>query len=148
MKESLWMTILFIIFYLVTPATTAAQPADEPLIQAVLFVSPTCGFCHYVVTEVLTPMVDEYGPQLQILLIDVSQPGGQRLYQETVQTFHISEERQGMPALVAVFSVTYLSTSSRQLTATLQSNAGAVKLLTTVLFGALGAWLGYMALVA
>jgi hypothetical protein len=46
--------------------------------------------------------------------------------------------------LILVFGLTYLGTSSRQLTAFFQANAGIVKLLTAVLFGLLGVWLGYM----
>lgn len=48
--------------------------------------------------------------------------------------------------LVAVFLVTYLGTSSRQLTAVFQANAGAVKFFTAALFSMLGLWLGYMVL--
>jgi hypothetical protein len=48
--------------------------------------------------------------------------------------------------LVVVFVVTYLGTSSRQLTSVFQSNAARVKLLTAVLFAVLGGWLAYMVL--
>ncbi|OQY41466.1 MAG: hypothetical protein B6242_17335 [Anaerolineaceae bacterium 4572_78] len=48
--------------------------------------------------------------------------------------------------LIIVFGVTYLGTSSKQLTTVFQQHAGAVKILTTVLFGVLGIWLGYMVL--
>lgn len=46
--------------------------------------------------------------------------------------------------LIAVFTVTYMGTGSKQLTTVFQSNVGAVKLLTAVLFGVLGVWLVYM----
>lgn len=48
--------------------------------------------------------------------------------------------------LIVVFSVAYFGTSSDRLTAVFQSNAGMVKLLTAVLFSALGLWLSYMVL--
>jgi hypothetical protein len=46
--------------------------------------------------------------------------------------------------LALVFGLTYLGTSSRQLTVFFQARAGMVKLLTAVLFGLLGVWLGTM----
>jgi hypothetical protein len=46
--------------------------------------------------------------------------------------------------LIAVFTVTYLGTSSHQLTEVFQKRAGMVKLFTAVLFGLLGIWLAYM----
>jgi hypothetical protein len=49
--------------------------------------------------------------------------------------------------LVAVFTITYFGTSSKQLTTTFQANAGAVKVLTAVLFTVLGLWLGYMLII-
>jgi hypothetical protein len=46
--------------------------------------------------------------------------------------------------LVLVFGLTYWGTSSRQLTTFFQAKAGAIKLLTSILFGLLGLWLGYI----
>jgi ABC-type antimicrobial peptide transport system permease subunit len=46
--------------------------------------------------------------------------------------------------LIAVFTVTYLGTSSHQITDIFQKRAGMVKLLTAALFGLLGVWLAYM----
>lgn len=46
--------------------------------------------------------------------------------------------------LIAVFGVTYFGASSQRLTLVFQSNAAAVKLFTTVLFGVLGLWLLYL----
>lgn len=74
--------------------------AADPITKAVLFYSPTCGHCEYVITEVLPPLVEQYGDQLKILLVDVTQPQGQQLYQNTIQQFQISDDRLGVPTLV------------------------------------------------
>jgi len=41
----------------------AVQPvsADEPVVKALLFYSPTCGHCHKVITEDLPPLYEAYG---------------------------------------------------------------------------------------
>jgi len=74
--------------------------AQGPIVRAVLFYSPTCPHCHYVMNEVLPPLAEKYGAQLQIAAIDVTQASGQALYQSAVEKFGITEERQGVPALV------------------------------------------------
>ncbi|MCL4251095.1 MAG: vitamin K epoxide reductase [Anaerolineae bacterium] len=74
-----------------------AQPG---IIHVVLFYSPSCGHCHYVITEVLPPLQEQYGDQLQLVGIDVTQAGGQALYQAAVQRFNIPDNMRGVPALI------------------------------------------------
>ncbi|EFO79163.1 Vitamin K epoxide reductase [Oscillochloris trichoides DG-6] len=74
--------------------------AQEVAAHAVLFFSPSCPHCHIVIDQVLPPLQERYGNQLQILMVDSSQSDGQALYQEAVRTFAISQDRQGVPALV------------------------------------------------
>lgn len=74
--------------------------AQEPVAHAVLFYSPTCGHCEYVITQVIPPLMDQYGSQLQIIGIDVSQEGGSAFYQAAIQRFAIPENRLGVPTLI------------------------------------------------
>ena len=60
-------------------AGAAPVRADEPVVRAVLFYSPTCPHCEQVITVDLPPLVQEHGDQLQIVLIDVSQQQGATL---------------------------------------------------------------------
>lgn len=78
----------------------AVQPAraQTPVVHAVLFYSPTCGHCHYVIQEVLPPLFAQYGDQLQMIGVDVSQPDGQELFLNTLQMFDL--ESGGVPFLV------------------------------------------------
>jgi uncharacterized membrane protein len=92
--------ILLIVACLAIPSTAAAQSADGPVIQVILFYAPTCPACHHVINEVLTPMEDHYGDRLQIVGTDTSQPAGYRLYQAVVERYQIPDERQGVPTLV------------------------------------------------
>lgn len=77
-----------------------AAAAGGPAAHAVLFFSPTCPHCHMVMEQVLPPLQEHYGDQLQILTVDVTQPDGQALYQAAVGTFHITEDRLGVPTLI------------------------------------------------
>lgn len=74
--------------------------AAGPVAHTVLFYSPTCPHCHYVIDEVLPPLQARYGEQLAVQLIDVTSPDGQALYQAAIAAFAIPDERLGVPALV------------------------------------------------
>jgi uncharacterized membrane protein/thiol-disulfide isomerase/thioredoxin len=113
--------ILLIVACLAIPPTAAAQSADEPalwntsysnsdfveraystgpMVQAILFYTPTCPACHRVINEVLEPMADDYGDRLQIVRINTHEPSGYELYLATVERHQIPTQRQGVPTLV------------------------------------------------
>jgi uncharacterized membrane protein len=68
------------------------------VVHAVLFYSPTCGHCHQVITEVLPPLLEQYGDQLYMVGVDVTQPGSDDLFRTVLQHFNL--ERGGVPFLV------------------------------------------------
>jgi uncharacterized membrane protein/thiol-disulfide isomerase/thioredoxin len=78
--------------------STAHAQAAPPVVHAVLFYSPTCPHCHYVITETLPPLMKKYGDQLQIIGVDVNQPDGQMLFLAALQKFNLEEA--GVPFLV------------------------------------------------
>lgn len=80
--------------------TAVAHPSDTPAVRAVLLMSPGCGHCHYVITEVLQPMAQEYGDQLQILVIDVTTQVGSVLYHDALDYYGVPEEGRGVPTLI------------------------------------------------
>jgi uncharacterized membrane protein/thiol-disulfide isomerase/thioredoxin len=69
-----------------------------PVVRAVLFYSPTCPHCHYVITETLPPLIEKYGDQLRIIGVDVTQPNGQKLFLAALEKFGLQEG--GVPFLV------------------------------------------------
>ena len=92
---------LVILLGLLAPLTAVAQaPAQAPIVQAILFYSPTCPHCHTVIDRVLPPLADQYGDQLQILGIDTSHAIGGALYQATIEHFNVSAQRRGVPTMV------------------------------------------------
>ncbi|MFH1329680.1 MAG: vitamin K epoxide reductase family protein [Actinomycetota bacterium] len=100
-----------------------AAAAQVPVVRAVLFFSPACGHCEYVINELLFPVwFPEYGGEaevrwdesqggeaafylgtngtLEILLVDVSMEAGARLFGSSTEALGIPEERRGVPRLV------------------------------------------------
>jgi len=92
------LTILILLIS-VFPLASSGN-AQEPLIRAVLFYSPSCPHCLVVINEVIPPLVDQYGSQLQIYGVNTYSEMGNTLYSNAVQAFNIPEERQGVPALI------------------------------------------------
>ena len=97
------MVFIFLITILLVfvPTVSAKNFCDsQPVVHAVLFYSPTCGHCQIVITEVLPPLVEKYGDQLQIIGVNVATVQGQTLYQALIEEWEIPETRLGVPTLV------------------------------------------------
>ncbi len=94
------LLFLLLALFAATLPPTVALAQNEPVVHAVLFYSPTCPHCHKVLNEDLPPLVQKYGDQLQILLIDVTTEGGRELYLSAAEAIPIPENKRGVPALV------------------------------------------------
>jgi uncharacterized membrane protein/thiol-disulfide isomerase/thioredoxin len=91
--------IALVLSYLCVVSSVSATPEpSQPVVHAVLFYSPTCGHCQYVITEVLPPLIEQYGEQLSIVGVDISMSGGQALFMAALQNFDL--ESGGVPFLV------------------------------------------------
>ena len=95
-----WFSLLATALLALAMLLPGMAQAQGPVVRAVLFYSPSCPHCHYVMNEVLPPLAEKYGAQLQIAAVDVTQASGQALYQSAVEKFGITKDRQGVPALV------------------------------------------------
>lgn len=94
-KSSVVATILFAIH----AAVITAHAQDElPVVRAALFYSPTCGHCRIVIEETLPPLLKQYGSQLEIIGVDITQPQGQALFLSAIQWFNL--DSAGVPFLV------------------------------------------------
>lgn len=91
--------VLMGLFLLTTTQPVQGQSQDPgPVVRGVLFYSPSCGHCEYVITQVLPPLLEQYGEQLQIIGIDVSNESGSILFKYTLQKFGL--QSGGVPFLV------------------------------------------------
>ena len=102
------------------PLPTPMPHSDGPLVQAVKFFSPTCGHCHYVITETLPPLFEEHGGtpvttydqslppedvafylmsngQLQILFVDTSVSDGQAMF--SADSVRLDIDEAGVPRI-------------------------------------------------
>ena len=92
------LSLILLISFILIPAARAQD--ENTVVQAVLFYSPSCGHCHHVIKEVLEPMMEQYGDQLQIIGVSTYSEEGQALYQAAIDTFEIPAQRQGVPTLI------------------------------------------------
>lgn len=81
----------------VRPGLAAAQ---DDVVRAVLFYSPTCPHCRDVIEDHLPPILERYGSRLEIAAVNTATEGGQALYAAVVLHFDLPRERLGVPALV------------------------------------------------
>jgi len=92
--------LLILFAWLFSTAFTAipSQNSDQAVVRALLFYSPACGHCHYVINEVLPPLLEKYGDQLQITGINVSTQEGSALFATAIAYYGM--EGAGVPFLV------------------------------------------------
>ena len=85
----------FLVFSVFTPVL-----AQSARVQAVLFFSPTCPHCHKVMNEDLPPLLEAYGDELTILLVDTTTEQGYSLFVATIEELQIPQETLGVPMLI------------------------------------------------
>ena len=117
---------ILIILAIIVPITTPASADDGPVVQAVLFYSPSCGHCHKIIqenlpllyqkhnsqeewfvvgeppgeeTSELPPIVGLIGDTLQILYINAATALGGELFGNALIQFEVPENRYGVPNL-------------------------------------------------
>lgn len=94
------LLLLIAFSFSIVPAFAAENQKDQPVVRAVLFYSPSCGHCTKVINEVLPPLIDQYGDQLQLIGINVATQEGVELFQLFLDDWKIDQNRYGVPALV------------------------------------------------
>ncbi|OGN89529.1 MAG: hypothetical protein A2Y88_14335 [Chloroflexi bacterium RBG_13_48_10] len=91
------LTLLFSCWFSVSPVSATQEPS-QPVVHAVLFYSPRCGHCQYIITESLLPLLEQYGEQLVIVGVDITSSGGQILFTSVLEYFN--QEQSPVPFLV------------------------------------------------
>jgi uncharacterized membrane protein/thiol-disulfide isomerase/thioredoxin len=97
MKKLLVIGLLLVLLF----GITSPVMAQQPVVYAVIFYSPTCGHCHYVLTEIIPPLSEQYGDQLMIVAVDVTTEEGNALFRDAINNIDIPEEMAGsVPTLI------------------------------------------------
>lgn len=78
-------------------STVAAQ---TPTVRALLFHSPTCPHCQFVIDEVLPPLQQQYGDQLEIAFVNTLEADGGELFQNALLQWQVTGNRRGVPMLI------------------------------------------------
>ena len=79
---------------------TSPATAEGPIVHAAMFYSPSCGHCQHVIENVLPPLLRQYREQFKTVGVNVTEAGGQELYQAAIEAFAIPPERLGVPTLI------------------------------------------------
>jgi hypothetical protein len=96
-KTTLLLALLLLIW---TGLVSPLAGADEPVVRAVLFWSENCSHCHAVIAETLPPLQERYGSQLDVRIVEVSDPTRYELWLAAIETFQVPPERVAVPMLV------------------------------------------------
>ena len=106
MNKSKYVLVLLLIIGLLAPWTgdaqgsTAYQSQDQPVVRVIMFWLGTCGHCEYVINNVLPPLQERYGEQLEILLVElVTQEDVDHLY-ETASIVGVPPNNVGVPFML------------------------------------------------
>lgn len=97
MTRHVFLNVILLLSLLFAP-TIGANAQTEPAVRAVLFYSPTCPHCEYVITQTMPPLIQQYEDKLQIIGINVSGQQGSTLFLAALAKFKPQES--GVPFLV------------------------------------------------
>ena len=108
-RPSIQLTIILCIVIgliaIAGPAQAQTLPAKtnqgiENTVHILYFYSTECTHCKAIEEEILTPLTSQYGAQLDIQKIDVSDPANYEMLIHIEDLFDISQEERGIPTLV------------------------------------------------
>ncbi len=84
-----------------TPTASKTPSAQTtPVVHAVLFWSKTCPHCHEVINNVLPPLQQKYGAQLDIRMFELSDPASLQLFQAALDALHVPPDLWGVPLMI------------------------------------------------
>ncbi len=78
-KNGAYYPIIFMLLAFSVGQFWAAEK-NTPVVRAILFTSPTCPHCAMVKEEVLPPLAERYGPQLQVVVVSIATTSGYELF--------------------------------------------------------------------
>jgi cytochrome c biogenesis protein CcdA len=95
----LWMVLLLLPLGLIW-GTGMALAEGGPVVRMVYFYSDDCAHCTVVINEVLTPLQAEYGDQLQVKMVEISDPANYEILIRAEEAFGVLPEERGLPTLL------------------------------------------------
>ena len=95
----LWAVLLLLALALALGVGTAQADAGA-VVRMIYFTANDCPHCGAIIEEVLNPLQDKYGDQLEIKVVEISDPANYEMLIRTEEMFGVSPEERGLPTLV------------------------------------------------
>jgi cytochrome c biogenesis protein CcdA/glutaredoxin len=99
LRHWLWIPFLLLTLALTLGGGTA-QADTGVVVRMIYFTAEDCPHCSAVLDEVLKPLQDTYGDQLQIKVVEISDPANYEMLIRTEEMFSVAPEERGLPTLV------------------------------------------------
>lgn len=93
------VVFILVLFVLGFPRWTLETGAQEPVVHILLFHSPTCPHCEDIISNFLPGIQEKYGDQLEVKLLDISDPYNYGLFLALAEEAKIPPEKRGVPAM-------------------------------------------------
>ncbi len=71
-----------------------------PVVRMVYFYADDCGHCLTIIEELLQPLQTEYGDEMAIKMVEISEPSHYELLIRAEEEFDVSSEERGLPTLL------------------------------------------------
>ena len=88
---------LLLILSLLLVLLLSAVKADEPVVHLLFFYSHDCDHCQVVINEVLPPLQEKYGAQLEMQSIEISDPDNYEWLLDMETVYQIPPDKVGIP---------------------------------------------------
>ena len=86
MKTNKLIALIALLIVLLSLSLSTASAQEElPVVHAIMFYSPYCPHCEKVINQDLPPLFDQYGDQLVVVGIDVTNDAGSELFYKTLE---------------------------------------------------------------
>jgi cytochrome c biogenesis protein CcdA len=93
------ISFILVLFVLGFPGWVLEIEAQESVVRILLFHSPTCPHCEIVINDVLPGIQEKYGDQVEIKLLDISDPYNHGLLVSLEDAAKIPPEKRGVPMM-------------------------------------------------
>ncbi len=99
LRYRLWVALLLLALTL-TWGVGTARAEGGPVLRMVYFYATDCAHCITIINEVLMPLQAEYGDQMQLKMVEISDPINYEMLVRAEEMFGVTPEERGLPTLV------------------------------------------------
>jgi cytochrome c biogenesis protein CcdA/thiol-disulfide isomerase/thioredoxin len=80
--------------------TLPAHAQGQPTARMIYFYADDCGHCLTIIEELLKPLQGQYGDQMEIKMVEISDPANYELLVQAEEMLEVSAEARGLPTLI------------------------------------------------